>query len=267
MCAHGGLLAADQRLQASTFMHELGHNLGLGHGGAFMQDGEIETDDVNNKPNYVSCMNYAFDFYTDEDGNPLPLDYSREAMVPLIEDNLDETIGIVSQVTPNALTFYGWREPGEQPQIAWVQLNVTGFDWNKDGAQQVGVTVDLNWLGGNYPDGMDPSPGQTLQGRNDWQVVQLPMGEGGSFDDGQHVPPASDELTEDEIVYVRENLPPPPICVADVNDDGALNILDFVAFQNLFVQQDPAADCDGDGQFNILDFVCFQNLFQAGCEK
>ena len=54
-------------------------------------------------------------------------------------------------------------------------------------------------------------------------------------------------------------------CPADVNGDGVLNILDFVAFQNLFVKMDPGADCDGNGQFNILDFVCFQNLFQQGC--
>jgi hypothetical protein len=54
-------------------------------------------------------------------------------------------------------------------------------------------------------------------------------------------------------------------CAADVNGDGDLNILDFVAFQGLFVAGDPAADCDGNGALNILDFVCFQGLFAAGC--
>jgi hypothetical protein len=54
-------------------------------------------------------------------------------------------------------------------------------------------------------------------------------------------------------------------CDADVNGDGALNILDFVAYQGLFVGGDPAADCDDNGLLNILDFVCFQGLFQAGC--
>ncbi|KAF0812200.1 hypothetical protein IGB42_03189 [Andreprevotia sp. IGB-42] len=37
--------------QAGTLMHELGHNLGLFHGG---------NDGINNKPNYVSVMNYLF---------------------------------------------------------------------------------------------------------------------------------------------------------------------------------------------------------------
>jgi len=54
-------------------------------------------------------------------------------------------------------------------------------------------------------------------------------------------------------------------CLADVNGDGKLNILDFVAFQTLFTSGDLAADCNGDGALNILDFVCFQLLFQEGC--
>jgi hypothetical protein len=54
-------------------------------------------------------------------------------------------------------------------------------------------------------------------------------------------------------------------CAADCNDDGALNILDFVCFQGIFQAADPDADCNDDGALNILDFVCFQGLFQAGC--
>jgi hypothetical protein len=54
-------------------------------------------------------------------------------------------------------------------------------------------------------------------------------------------------------------------CSADVNGDGMLNILDFVAFQELFVNQDPDADCDGNGIFDILDFICYQIFFQEGC--
>jgi hypothetical protein len=54
-------------------------------------------------------------------------------------------------------------------------------------------------------------------------------------------------------------------CVADCNDDGALNILDFVCFQAAWQAQAELGDCDGNGVYDILDFVCFQGLFQAGC--
>jgi hypothetical protein len=54
-------------------------------------------------------------------------------------------------------------------------------------------------------------------------------------------------------------------CEADCNGDDALNILDFVCFQNLFQGGSPQADCNGDATLNILDFVCFQNAFQHGC--
>ena len=54
-------------------------------------------------------------------------------------------------------------------------------------------------------------------------------------------------------------------CPADCDGNGALNVLDFVCFQGLFVSGDPAADCDGSGQLDVLDFVCFQGAFVAGC--
>jgi hypothetical protein len=54
-------------------------------------------------------------------------------------------------------------------------------------------------------------------------------------------------------------------CPADINADGMLNILDFVAFQLLWQAADQSADCDASMSFTILDFVCFQQLFQQGC--
>ncbi len=55
-------------------------------------------------------------------------------------------------------------------------------------------------------------------------------------------------------------------CRADIDGDGSLTIFDFLAFQNLFQDADPAADFDGDGELTIFDFLAFQNEFDAGCE-
>ena len=54
-------------------------------------------------------------------------------------------------------------------------------------------------------------------------------------------------------------------CPADVNGDGALDVLDFVAFQQMWQDDDPDADCDADGSYDVLDFVCYQSLFEQGC--
>jgi len=55
-------------------------------------------------------------------------------------------------------------------------------------------------------------------------------------------------------------------CPADCNEDGTLDILDFVCFQQAFQAEKPLADCDFSGDWSILDFVCFQQAFVAGCE-
>ena len=72
--------------QAGTFMHEFGHNLGLLHGGG---------DDINNKPNYLSIMNYAFQMQGLLKANGRRgFDYSRAALDTLDEFALDENVGI-----------------------------------------------------------------------------------------------------------------------------------------------------------------------------
>ena len=61
------------RDQSGTILHELGHALGLGHGGV---------EGTNYKPNYLSVMNYAFDpgGVPDRTNSNYRLDYSRSAL-------------------------------------------------------------------------------------------------------------------------------------------------------------------------------------------
>lgn len=56
-----------------------------------------------------------------------------------------------------------------------------------------------------------------------------------------------------------------PPCGGDFNVDGELNILDFVAYQLAWQAQDTQADLNGDGVFSQIDFIWFQERFLEGC--
>jgi hypothetical protein len=73
------------RDQSGTFVHELGHTLGLGHGGG---------DGVNYKPNYLSVMSYTFQNVGLTNTAGSRIDYSREVLPTLNELDLRETRGI-----------------------------------------------------------------------------------------------------------------------------------------------------------------------------
>jgi hypothetical protein len=74
---------------ANTIVHELGHNLNLHHGGA---------DELNNKPNYNSVMNYRYQFTgidttCDGQGDSV-LDYSMGTNISIDENLIDERAGV-----------------------------------------------------------------------------------------------------------------------------------------------------------------------------
>ena len=77
------------QVQASTFMHELGHTLRLRHGAVVGVNG-IPTPEANCKPNYQSVMNYLYQISgLIVDSGPLAgkptIDFSRQALsVPLV---------------------------------------------------------------------------------------------------------------------------------------------------------------------------------------
>ena len=56
------------------------------------------------------------------------------------------------------------------------------------------------------------------------------------------------------------------VCYPDCDQSGALDIFDFLCFQNSFVLSEPyACECDPDPVCDIFDFLCFQNAFVGGC--
>ena len=128
------------RFQASTYMHELGHALGLHHGGA---------DDLRCKPNYLGVMNYH------ESYNRV-LDYSRVALPTLNECALDESTGLRGGSSPDDPTWPAAIESLKGRTIAYGGANVSRLltvaadseriDWNNDGQITRGVKADIDWL-------------------------------------------------------------------------------------------------------------------------
>lgn len=121
--------------QAGTLMHELGHNLGLHHGG---------DDDTNHKPTYLSVMNYSFQMSgLVVDGEQGTFDYSRfpvagtpgatDTVPPLDEEALIDSdgIGAVGPLVSRYSTLV-WQEYGACG--GWATRPVAGeIDWRCDG--------------------------------------------------------------------------------------------------------------------------------------
>jgi hypothetical protein len=186
--------------QSGTFMHELGHGVGLLHGG------DVQT---NNKPNYLSVMNYSFQFCSTprKDGIlPGGCDYSRlvagEILPPLDESSLDECLGLGTA------------------------LGFGSFDWNGDGklagvsncsALMQNVIADVN------NDGVCITPG------GNGQLNSIALGddtlEGRSINDGRNrVCNSSVTQGSDDLQFAAVNTTPSqPNVLTSFDDWGHLD--------------------------------------------
>ncbi len=151
--------------QAGTLMHELGHNLGLEHGGS---------DDANFKPNYLSVMNYEHQVVgivtKTPTGNVARFDYSEQALSALNESSLDEWSSL-----SNTNDYTRWVCPDHH--TTKIDLVSNNPDWDCDGQLRTGVSSDVN---------NDTMIG-TLTGFNDWANLRYKFTESGNFNVGCRV--------------------------------------------------------------------------------
>jgi hypothetical protein len=133
--------------EAGIFMHELGHNLGLHHGG---------DDDISYKPNYLSVMNYSYQFgigRADQLGSNVGdpaltyLDYSEQVLPKggntpgyLDSANLNELAGLGS----GTADLFSYTDTHCGPHTAASNGPV---DWNGDGSiDSFHASANLNYL-------------------------------------------------------------------------------------------------------------------------
>ncbi len=188
--------------QAGTFMHELGHNLGLRHGGG---------DNINCKPNYQSVMNYALQTSNVLTGRPL--DYSRQLLAPLNEASLAEATG-VGALPGTGKLFLGkvvfGPQSGVPSKAQVVTVSASGsIDWSRSSAT-VPLTRDLNNLNIVGCPGTAPATLEGLVGFDDWANIDLNFRASVDFAGGatstiEDIDPKNVELTlEDALSLSRD---------------------------------------------------------------
>ena len=203
---------------SGIFMHELGHNLGLDHGGFEAR---------NCKPNYVSVMNYNMQNGipqdtiagqdTDADGVPdnRIIDYSPPrfpggrgiAPLPTLDENgadalngngLDETV-ILDPSDPENMTVFIDAMGATQTSALDAPI-----DWNGDGVpDDTGVTANVN-SGPASGCSTEPLDGDPHVGQDDWSLIVMNFRDAGDSKDGAVNPTEEPEPTPGELEDLLE---------------------------------------------------------------
>ena len=113
--------------EASTVMHEFGHNLSLNHGGGGPNAAQ------NYQPNYPSIMNYIYSFSgLYRDGVSGVLDYSEGTLPTLDENALNEKDGLTNDPVSSRYQIK-WLLPGTTTEKG-PSPAVSDVDWNGNGS-------------------------------------------------------------------------------------------------------------------------------------
>jgi hypothetical protein len=143
--------------QAGTFMHELGHTLGLRHGGS---------DGINYKPNFYSVINYLFQFPRQvHSPGTWKLGYSPVALATLDETHLNEQLGFGVQPGDYDVVRIPYARPDGSVATTLLQPHTSiDFDGNGDSS---GFST-LSWALNNVVKSDPQAPSATLAGYADW---------------------------------------------------------------------------------------------------
>ena len=170
--------------QAGTIMHELGHTLGLRHGGH---------EENNKKPNYFSVMNYVYQKGEYQEYQPSGLQppfpfFSDGDCEDLDENSLDEPQGMCQDAEGDPRTFSLWKpqtfcwliQEISQSTLTLLQGPATEErDWNCNAElTNTAVAHDIN---------NDNQELEVLTDHDDWTNLVFSFHtRNASFEDGEH---------------------------------------------------------------------------------
>jgi len=204
--------------QAGTFMHEMGHTLGLWHGGNI---------DQYYNPNYISVMNYTWQVpFPWQTPGSRRLNYSPVALPTLNESSLDERVGLNPPRGAYPIISVPYTDLMRVIQQARLQP-ATSVDWTGNGPIDSPSIppVDIN-LVGELP--AVTNPGQTLNGYADWPNLVFNFRDSPDFRPGVHTRAVQiraddepEEMTRE--IWERLNNLPLPRPSGQFNMDGQLD--------------------------------------------
>jgi hypothetical protein len=192
---YGAIGSTDQF--EGTFMHELGHNFNLYHGGAYPSANPSDDSYDNCKPNYLSVMSYSRQFSIWDTSRSLNYSNGQYGNLQLSESSqLQEFPPYLQKSNQNPLQkiIYGFHNPLTHTNGANIAAVTSGnsIDWGVDNSQlslnemtPIGVQDNVNNLGIT---GCDVASGSTsitkLNDTNDWGNLLLNFRGASSFYDG-----------------------------------------------------------------------------------
>jgi len=118
-------------IQTGTFLHELGHNLGLRHGGK---------DDISFKPNHISIMNYNFQQSGINKNGKSKYYYSETTCDDIDEQKLSEVNGVQCRVASRN-EYYGTRLRYKADRRGPTNAKL---DWNNNKLFDIAKTVEAD---------------------------------------------------------------------------------------------------------------------------
>ena len=215
-----------------TFMHELGHSLGLSHGG---------TDNVNNKPNNLSIMNYSYQTTGLYDTGRFT--YSEYELPSLDENNINETKGIDPDgVITDPDIVIKWKLKGDTDFRTAKIGDGKGIDFNGNGVLEESVKIDL------YHDSEEESNPKYIKNTgsiNEWEKLILKTGSIGDL--GMTLPTL--EIKTDQNVKQEEE-----ISVSEAIKQGYMDPLENSESHVLIKKGFKEASCTSNG--NIEYYKC-----------
>lgn len=244
---------------AGTFMHELGHTLGLVHGGGF---GQINPSArvQNCKPNYISVMNYTrqTNMAGTAPGTSAPkirtnraLNYSSSVLPMLSEGGLIESNGVGG---PAGIPILYGEGTTRNPRITSAN---GAIDWNGvNGIETSPVSADINRIQTVTLCDLLSLPNEVLEGHDDWGNLVYNFRLSADYADGTSLPITDlPELSDADISGGMFGTAPPSVTIT-----APANEARFSAGAPIGIA---VTASDADGSIAKVDFIADSDLLST----